>query len=115
MSEFFVKFEKKIKSATLEEILQVRGINKVAAGNLKKFFRSDTMQKKFLGGKVLEKITEIEKKMELILTVGQILNENGAMHNKIIRVLNRIAIFMKIPTENIRLNITKQSIFFGNC
>lgn len=60
----------------------------------------------------MEKITEIDKKMELILTAGQILNENGATNDKIIRVLNRIAMFMKIPTENISLHITKQIIFF---
>lgn len=59
----------------------------------------------------MEKITELDKKMELILTAGQILNENGATSDKIIRVLNRIAIFMKIPTENISLHIMKQIIF----
>ncbi|MBR5912868.1 MAG: threonine/serine exporter family protein [Selenomonadaceae bacterium] len=59
----------------------------------------------------MEKITELDKKMELILTAGQILNENGATNDKIIRVLNRIAMFMKIPTENISLHITKQIIF----
>lgn len=57
------------------------------------------------------KITELDKKMELILTVGQILNENGATNDKIIRVLYRIALFMKIPKENINLNVTKQIIF----
>jgi len=62
-------------------------------------------------GNFLEKITELDKKMELLLTAGQILNENGATNDKIIRVLNRIAIFMKIPKENISLNITKQIIF----
>ena len=35
----------------------------------------------------------------------------AATNDKIIRVLNRIAMFMKIPTENISLHITKQIIF----
>lgn len=60
----------------------------------------------------MEKITEVEKKMELILTAGQLLIENGATNDKTIRVLNRIALFMKIPKENIRLHIMRQIIFF---
>ena len=59
----------------------------------------------------MEKITELDKKIDLILTAGQILNENGATNDKIIRVLNRIAIFMKIPIENISLHIIRQIIF----
>lgn len=59
----------------------------------------------------MEKINELDKKIDLILTVGQILNENGATNDKIVRVLNRIAIFMKIPRENLSLHITKQIIF----
>ncbi len=58
-----------------------------------------------------EKTTELNKKMELILTAGQILLESGATNNKIIRVLNRIAISMKIPKENINMYITKHVIF----
>ena len=69
------------------------------------------MQKNFEEERFLEKITELDKKIDLILTAGQILNENGATNDKIIRVLNRIAIFMKIPSENISLHITKQIIF----
>ena len=59
----------------------------------------------------MEKITEVEKKMELILTAGQLLIENGATNDKTIRVLNRIALFMKIPKKNIRLHIMRQIIF----
>ena len=59
----------------------------------------------------MEKITELDKKIDLILTAGQILNENGATNDKIIRVLNRIAIFMKNPIENISLHIIRQIIF----
>ena len=69
------------------------------------------MQKNFEEERFLEKITEPDKKIDLILTAGQILNENGATNDKIIRVLNRIAIFMKIPQKNISLHITKQIIF----
>lgn len=58
-----------------------------------------------------EKITDINKKMELILTVSQLLIENGASNDKVIRVINRIAIFMKIPKENFELQIMKQIIF----
>ena len=59
----------------------------------------------------MEKITELDKKMDLILSAGKILIENGATNDKTIRVLNRIAIFMKIPTENVNLHILRQIIF----
>ena len=59
----------------------------------------------------MKKIAEIDKKIDLILTAGQLLIENGATNDKTIRVLSRIAIFMKIPKENISLHIMRQIIF----
>jgi uncharacterized membrane protein YjjP (DUF1212 family) len=60
---------------------------------------------------VEKKITDINTKMELILTFGQLLIENGSSNDKVIRVINRIARFMKIPKENFELQIMKQIIF----
>lgn len=60
---------------------------------------------------LLEKIYELDKKIDLILSAGKLLIENGATNDKTIRVLNRIAIFMKIPPENINLHILRQIIF----
>lgn len=47
----------------------------------------------------------IKQKMELILTVGQILAENGAVIDKIITDTKRVAAIMKIPAENFNLKI----------
>lgn len=51
---------------------------------------------------LLEKIYELDKKIDLILSAGKLLIENGATNDKTIRVLNRIAIFMKIPPTIIK-------------
>ena len=59
----------------------------------------------------LQEDSTFNQKMELLLTAGQLLTENGATNDKTIRVLNRIAIFMKIPKENISLHIMRQIIF----
>ena len=53
----------------------------------------------------------MQEKINLILTVGQLLIENGATNDKTIRVIKRIAAFLKIPEENISLQIMKQIIF----
>ena len=55
--------------------------------------------KKFLGGNILEKINELDEKIELLLNIGRILIENGAMNDKTIRILNRFADFMKISEK----------------
>ncbi len=59
----------------------------------------------------MENITQLDKKIDLILSAGKLLIENGATNDKTIRVLNRIAIFMKIPAENVSLHILRQIIF----
>ena len=53
----------------------------------------------------LQEDSTFNQKMELLLTAGQLLKENGATNDKTIRILNRIAIFMKIPKENISLHM----------
>ena len=53
----------------------------------------------------------IEKKIELILTVGQVLVESGAANDKITRVIERVATFMDIPEKDYSLHIMKQIIF----
>ena len=52
-----------------------------------------------------ETFTEIGKKAELILTVGQLLMENGATADRIVRDLKRVAAFMGIPEEKFHLHI----------
>ena len=49
----------------------------------------------------MQKDSNINQKIELLLTAGQLLTENGATNDKTTRVLNRIAAFMEIP-ENLR-------------
>lgn len=58
-----------------------------------------------------DKDSNLNQKMELILTAGQLLTENGASNDKTIRVLNRVATFMEIPKENVSLYIMRQIIF----
>ena len=48
---------------------------------------------------------DIKQKMEIILTVGQILAENGAVIGKIIADTKRVAAIMKIPEENFNLKV----------
>ena len=48
---------------------------------------------------------DIKKKMALILSVGQILAENGAATDKIISDTKRVATLMKIPEENFNLKV----------
>ena len=55
----------------------------------------------------------LKQKMEIILTVGKILAENGATTDRIIRNSKRLAAFMKIPEENFNLQITPSAIFFN--
>ena len=58
--------------------------------------------KKILGGINLE---NLKQNMESILFVAQILAENGASSDRIIRTSKRIATFFKIPEENFNLQI----------
>ncbi len=48
---------------------------------------------------------EIGQKVELILTVGQLLMENGADTSQIIRNMKRVAAYMGIPAEKFHLHI----------
>lgn len=59
----------------------------------------------------MQKDSNFNQKMELLLTAGQLLTENGATNDKTIRVLNRIAAFMEIPEKNVRFQIIQQHIF----
>ena len=59
----------------------------------------------------MQKDSNLDQKIELLLTAGQLLTENGATNDKTIRVLNRIAAFMEIPEKNVRLQIMHQHIF----
>ena len=54
---------------------------------------------------------DINQKMELILTVGQILAENGATTDRIIRNSQRVAAFMQIPEENFHLQVMPSILF----
>ena len=56
---------------------------------------------------------DLKEKMEFILTVGQILAENGATTDRIIRNSKRLAAFMKIPEENFNLQVTPSAIFLN--
>ena len=49
--------------------------------------------------------TAIGQKVELILTVGQLLMENGADAERIVRVTKRVAAFMGIAEEKFHLHI----------
>ena len=48
---------------------------------------------------------DLQQKMELILTVGQILAENGATADTILTNTKRVAAMMKIPAENFTLKV----------
>lgn len=52
-----------------------------------------------------EAFAEIGKKAELILTVGQLLMENGADTSQIVRDMKRVAAYMGIPAEKFHLHI----------
>ncbi len=54
---------------------------------------------------------DINQKMELILTVGQILAENGATTDRIVRNSQRVAAFMQIPEENFHLQVMPSILF----
>ena len=49
--------------------------------------------------------SELSYKIHLILLTGQLLMENGADTNRIVRDLKRIAAYMCIPDDNLRLHI----------
>lgn len=49
--------------------------------------------------------SEIGQKAELILTVGQLLLENGASADRVVRDTKRVAAFMGIPAEKYHLHI----------
>ena len=52
-----------------------------------------------------EAFAEIGQKAELILTVGQLLMENGADTPQIVRDMKRVAAYMGIPAEKFHLHI----------
>lgn len=52
-----------------------------------------------------ETFAEIGQKVELILTVGQLLVENGATADRVVRDTRRVAAFMGIPAEKFHLHI----------
>jgi len=52
-----------------------------------------------------EAFAEIGQKAELILTVGQLLMENGADTSQIVRDMKRVAAYMGIPAEKFHLHI----------
>ena len=54
---------------------------------------------------------DITQKMELILTVGQILSESGATADRIVRNSQRVAAFMQIPEENFHLQVMPSILF----
>lgn len=56
---------------------------------------------------------DLKQKMEIILTVGQVLAENGATTDRIIRSSKRVAEFMKIPEENFNMQVTPSAIFLN--
>ena len=55
----------------------------------------------------------INRKMELILTVGQILLENGATTDRIIRNSQRAAALMDIPAENFHMHVMPSILFLN--
>ena len=52
-----------------------------------------------------EAFSEIGQKAELLLTVGQLLMENGADTSQIVRDMKRVAAYMGIPAEKFHLHI----------
>ncbi len=52
-----------------------------------------------------ETFSEIGKKAELLLTVGQLLLEHGASADRVVRNMKRVAAFMGIPEEKFHLHI----------
>ena len=52
-----------------------------------------------------ETFTKIGTKADLILTTGQLLLENGATADRIVRETKRVAAFMGIPEEKFHLHI----------
>lgn len=55
----------------------------------------------------------INQKMELILTVGQILLENGATTDRIIRNSQRVAAFLNIPEKNFHMQVMPSILFLN--
>lgn len=56
---------------------------------------------------------DIKEKMDLILTVGQILAENGATADKIIKSVKRVAACMQIPEANFNLKVMPLVLFLN--
>lgn len=52
----------------------------------------------------------IEKKMNLILRVGQVLMESGADTNRIVRNMQRAGVFLEIPKNKLHIHITFTTI-----
>lgn len=52
----------------------------------------------------------IERKIKLILRVGQVLMESGADTNRIVRNMQRTGVFMKIPANKLHIHITFATI-----
>lgn len=53
---------------------------------------------------------QIGKKIELLLRTGQLLMENGANSNRIVRTMKRVAAYMDIPEEKLHIHITYTTI-----
>ncbi|MBO4779032.1 MAG: threonine/serine exporter family protein, partial [Selenomonadaceae bacterium] len=60
-----------------------------------------------------ETFAEIGQKAELILTVGQLLMENGADTPQIVRDMKRVAAYMGIPAEKFHLHITYTTLMLN--
>ena len=56
---------------------------------------------------------DLKQKMEIILTVGQVLAENGSSVDRVIRSSKRVAEFMKIPKEDFHMQVTPSAIFLN--
>ena len=56
---------------------------------------------------------DLKQKMEIILTVGQVLAENGSSVDRVIRSSKRVAEFMKIPKEVFHMQVTPSAIFLN--
>ena len=60
-----------------------------------------------------EEFAEIGQKAELILTVGQLLMENGADTNQIVRDMARVAAYMGISAEKFHLHIMYSTLMLN--
>ena len=56
---------------------------------------------------------DIKAKMELILSVGQILAQNGATADKIINNVKRVVACMQIPEANVNIKVMPLVLFLN--